>query len=34
VSDDEVDLPSLITVIVIFVVFMGFQLWLMVHSID
>jgi hypothetical protein len=32
-SDDEVDLPSLIIALVIFIVFMGFQLWLMVHSI-
>jgi hypothetical protein len=33
VSDDEGDLPSLIAAIVLFIVFMGFQLWLMVHSI-
>jgi len=33
VSDDEIDLPSLITTIVFLVVYMGFQLWLMVHSI-
>jgi len=33
VSEDEGDLPSLIAAIVLFIVFMGFQLWLMVHSI-
>ena len=32
-SEDEGDLPSLIAAIVLFIVFMGFQLWLMVHSI-
>jgi len=33
VSDDERVRPSLITAIVVFIVFMGLQLWLMMHSI-
>jgi len=33
-SDDKASLPSLIAAIVIFIVFIGFQLWFMVHTID
>jgi hypothetical protein len=33
VGDDGVNLPSLIIALVIFIAFMGFQLWLLVHSI-
>ena len=33
-SDDKVGQPSLIAAIVIFIVFIVFQLWLMLHTIN
>ena len=33
-SNDKASLPSLIATIVVFIVFLAFQFWLMVHTLN